>query len=278
MSGALAGRRILVVGAGTRSIDDPDAPIGNGRAISVVAGRAGATVDLCRRRRGGRRPDRGHGRGRGLHGPRAGRRRHRCRHLRRASSRLLPPRWAASTGSSSTSASARGWGCRAPRPSSGTPCSPSTSGRTSCSRPRRCEVMPEGGSIVFISSIAGLTPGSRIPAYDASKAALTGPLPPGRRRRRPQGDPCQRRRARPDRHAARAPRHRGPPVTRQGARAARAAGHGVGGRRAGRLPPQRRRQLHHQPAPRRRRRPHRSTRLGRRPAPTYLSSRSAGSP
>jgi NAD(P)-dependent dehydrogenase (short-subunit alcohol dehydrogenase family) len=34
--------------------------------------------------------------------------------------------------------------------------------------------MPEGGSIVFISSIAGLTPGSRIPAYDSSKAALTG--------------------------------------------------------------------------------------------------------
>lgn len=34
--------------------------------------------------------------------------------------------------------------------------------------------MPEGGAIVFVSSIAGLTPGSRIPAYDASKAALTG--------------------------------------------------------------------------------------------------------
>ena len=44
MSGALAGRRVLVVGAGTRAIDDPDAPIGNGRAIAVVAGRAGATV------------------------------------------------------------------------------------------------------------------------------------------------------------------------------------------------------------------------------------------
>src|SRR3546814_6158027 len=34
--------------------------------------------------------------------------------------------------------------------------------------------MPEGGAIVFVSSIAGLTPGSRIPAYDSSKAALTG--------------------------------------------------------------------------------------------------------
>lgn len=34
--------------------------------------------------------------------------------------------------------------------------------------------MPAGGSIVFVSSIAGLTAGSRIPAYDASKAALVG--------------------------------------------------------------------------------------------------------
>ncbi len=123
------------------------------------------------------------------------------------------------------------------------------------------EVMPEGGAIVFISSIAGLTPGQPHPGLRRLEGGPHGPLPPGRRRRGPQGDPCQRRRARSDRHAARAPRHRGPPVTRQGARAARAAGHRVGGRRAGRLPPQRRRQLHHQPAPRRRRRPHRSTRL-----------------
>ncbi len=35
-------------------------------------------------------------------------------------------------------------------------------------------VMGEGGSIVFISSVAGLRPGSQIPAYDASKAALHG--------------------------------------------------------------------------------------------------------
>jgi NAD(P)-dependent dehydrogenase (short-subunit alcohol dehydrogenase family) len=34
--------------------------------------------------------------------------------------------------------------------------------------------MPEGGSIVFIGSIAGLGPGSRLPAYDASKAGLIG--------------------------------------------------------------------------------------------------------
>jgi NAD(P)-dependent dehydrogenase (short-subunit alcohol dehydrogenase family) len=35
-------------------------------------------------------------------------------------------------------------------------------------------LMPEGGSVVFIGSVAGSKPGSRIPAYDSAKAALTG--------------------------------------------------------------------------------------------------------
>ncbi len=34
--------------------------------------------------------------------------------------------------------------------------------------------MADGGSIVLISSIASMKPGSRLPAYDASKAGLTG--------------------------------------------------------------------------------------------------------
>jgi NAD(P)-dependent dehydrogenase (short-subunit alcohol dehydrogenase family) len=42
--GRLAGRRVLVVGAGTRPSDDPDAPPGNGRAIAVLAAREGAAV------------------------------------------------------------------------------------------------------------------------------------------------------------------------------------------------------------------------------------------
>jgi NAD(P)-dependent dehydrogenase (short-subunit alcohol dehydrogenase family) len=40
----LAGRRILVVGAGTRPSADPDAPPGNGRAIAVLAAREGAAI------------------------------------------------------------------------------------------------------------------------------------------------------------------------------------------------------------------------------------------
>lgn len=34
--------------------------------------------------------------------------------------------------------------------------------------------LPEGGAVVLVSSVAGLRPGSFIPAYDASKAALAG--------------------------------------------------------------------------------------------------------
>lgn len=44
MSASLAGRRLLVVGGGTRNIGDPDAPPGNGRAIAVDAARQGACV------------------------------------------------------------------------------------------------------------------------------------------------------------------------------------------------------------------------------------------
>jgi NAD(P)-dependent dehydrogenase (short-subunit alcohol dehydrogenase family) len=46
VTGNLAGRTVLVVGAGTRPSPEPDAPPGNGRAIAVDAARAGATV-IC---------------------------------------------------------------------------------------------------------------------------------------------------------------------------------------------------------------------------------------
>ena len=40
----LEGRRILVVGAGQREIDDAEPPVGNGRAISLLFAREGATL------------------------------------------------------------------------------------------------------------------------------------------------------------------------------------------------------------------------------------------
>lgn len=42
--GRLAGRRILVVGGGQQAIDDADAPVGNGRAMCELAAREGAVV------------------------------------------------------------------------------------------------------------------------------------------------------------------------------------------------------------------------------------------
>ncbi|MFF3912105.1 SDR family NAD(P)-dependent oxidoreductase [Streptomyces sp. NPDC001852] len=42
--GLLTGRNVLVIGAGTRPSDDPKAPVGNGRAVAVLAAREGACV------------------------------------------------------------------------------------------------------------------------------------------------------------------------------------------------------------------------------------------
>jgi NAD(P)-dependent dehydrogenase (short-subunit alcohol dehydrogenase family) len=50
--GRLAGRRILVVGAGTRPSPDPDPPLGNGRAIAILAAREGASVACADKARG----------------------------------------------------------------------------------------------------------------------------------------------------------------------------------------------------------------------------------
>jgi NAD(P)-dependent dehydrogenase (short-subunit alcohol dehydrogenase family) len=47
MSGRLDGRRLLVVGGGSQPCDHDDAPMGNGRAISVAAAREGAAIAVA---------------------------------------------------------------------------------------------------------------------------------------------------------------------------------------------------------------------------------------
>src|SRR5262245_51357602 len=42
--GRMRGRRVLVVGAGTRPSPEPNAPVGNGRAIACLCAREGALV------------------------------------------------------------------------------------------------------------------------------------------------------------------------------------------------------------------------------------------
>ena len=44
LASPLAGTRLLVIGAGTLVADIPDPPVGNGRAIAVLAARQGARV------------------------------------------------------------------------------------------------------------------------------------------------------------------------------------------------------------------------------------------
>ncbi len=173
MTRLLEGRRILVVGAGTRVIDDPEAPVGNGRAIAVVLGREGSTVacadldaDACA-----------------------------------ATASLVEAEGATAhalvadvsdaqscadlvEAAEATMGGLDGLVCNV-----GIGAGMGMGGTTAeqwdavfavnvrshfllaaAALPR----LGDGGSIVFISSIAGLTAGSRIPAYDSSKSALTG--------------------------------------------------------------------------------------------------------
>ena len=171
MSGLLQGRCITVVGAGTQPSRDPDAPIGNGRAIAVRAAREGASV-ICVDRdeeaaqntwrqiseEGGRAAvqvsdvttEEG------------------CRDAVTDEPGLTPDGIVLNVGV--------GYGMGV----AGT--SPDDWDRTFALNlrahfllvRRALVILPDGGSIVFIGSAAGLRPGSRIPAYDASKAGLIG--------------------------------------------------------------------------------------------------------
>ena len=164
--GKLAGRRIVVVGAGTQPSDEPDAPPGNGRAISVLAAREGASIVCLDRDRA-------------------------------AAEETVA--WIAKDGGKAEAAVAD-----ASEPGAIDAIQGPVDGlvlnvgigrgvRLAGTTPEDWDVtlavnlrshflacrealprLPAGGSIVFISSIAGLKPGSRIPAYDASKAAVFG--------------------------------------------------------------------------------------------------------
>ena len=169
----LDGRRVLVVGGGTRPSDDPDAPPGNGRAIAVAAARAGASVAVA-----------------DMDGDAA-----------RETAALVEDEGGKATvvvGDVSEEAAcltvveesvARlggldglvlNVGIGSGRRLEGTSAEQwddvfSVNVRAHFLVARAAlPHMPEGGSIVFISSVAGLKPGSGIPAYDSSKAALGG--------------------------------------------------------------------------------------------------------
>ena len=173
LEGRLEGRKILVVGAGTRKVDDPDAPAGNGRAIAVTAAIEGATVacadiDVVAARETATqvRDAGGHAQVVVADVSDAAA----CAAMVAEAADLLEGldgvvvnvgigagQWLAKTTVEQwdevfdVNVRAHFLTCKAALP-----------------------LVPDGGSIVLISSVAGLRPGSRIPAYDASKAALAG--------------------------------------------------------------------------------------------------------
>ena len=167
--------RVLVVGAGTQPIDDPDAPIGNGRAIAVRAAREGAFV-VCADRDA---------------------------QLAAETARLVEEAGGGATVVIGDVATPEG--CAAiVDGATGDGIGESIDGlvlnvgigRGAGLRgttvddwditvdvnlrshflisQMAIDRISDGGTIVYISSVAGLKPGSRLPAYDASKAGVIG--------------------------------------------------------------------------------------------------------
>lgn len=171
MSRLLEGRRITVAGAGTRRSADPDAPVGNGRAIAIRAAREGASV-VC--------VDRD------------------------ADAATATARWITDEGGRASvvvsdvtteEGCALALGDQDGEPPNGLVINVGTafgSGVAGTSPDdwdrtfelnlrahfllirRAMEVLPDAAAVVFIGSVAGLQPGTRVPAYDASKAGLIG--------------------------------------------------------------------------------------------------------
>jgi NAD(P)-dependent dehydrogenase (short-subunit alcohol dehydrogenase family) len=168
----LAGHKVLVVGAGTRRSEDPESPPGNGRAIAVLAARAGAALALADRdgaavAETARLVEAEGARAEVLLGDVA--EEADCnRIVEEATAALggldglvLNVGIGAGTGLAGTSADQ--WDLVF---------SVNLRSHFLCAKAALPHM--EGGSIVFISSVAGLKPGSTIPAYDASKAGLVG--------------------------------------------------------------------------------------------------------
>ena len=171
--GRLRGRRILVIGAGTRPSAAPDAPIGNGRAIAVLCAREGAAIGCADRDAAAaeetlRLVEKEGGRGAVLVADVTDA--DACERVVAEAERALGGldglvlNVGIGEGRGLAGSDAAAWD------------------RTFAVNLRAhflvaraaLPLLPAGGSVVFVSSIAGKTPGSGIPAYDASKAGLDG--------------------------------------------------------------------------------------------------------
>jgi NAD(P)-dependent dehydrogenase (short-subunit alcohol dehydrogenase family) len=166
----LEGRTVLVVGAGTQPSDEPDPPLGNGRAISLRTAREGATVVCADRDEVAATETAEQVRAVGgtasvVVGDVTDE--SSCAEIVAAAGTPLHGLVANAgigRGGGLAGTSADDWDATF---------AVNLRGAFLLARdalPR----LSEGGSIVFIGSLAGLRPGSRLPAYDASKAGLIG--------------------------------------------------------------------------------------------------------
>ncbi len=172
MSASLGGARVLVVGAGTRPSPDPEAPPGNGRAIALAAARAGAALALADRDEAAARETARLVEAEGapaevLVGDVADD--HACQAIVEGALVAL----------GGLDGLVLNVGIGAGRRLEGTTPEQwdlvfSVNVRAHFLVARAALPHMRDGSIVFISSVAGLKPGSSIPAYDSSKAALAG--------------------------------------------------------------------------------------------------------
>jgi NAD(P)-dependent dehydrogenase (short-subunit alcohol dehydrogenase family) len=172
--GRLDGRRVLVVGGGQRSFDAASDPIGNGRAMSLLFAREGARVAVADRVRASAEETvamitRASGRGFAIEADIGS----------EADVARMIDEACAGLGGLDGLVLNVGIGVGAlglegiKQEEWDHTLAVNLRGPMLCCRaalPR----LDDGASIVFISSIAGLTSGSRIVAYDASKAALGG--------------------------------------------------------------------------------------------------------
>jgi len=173
--GRLAGRRILVVGGGQRVTNPADDPIGNGRAMSLLCAREGAKVAVAdinldsARETVAMMPDKIQGEAAALHADVS--REEDCVRLAHEAHAALGGLdglvlnvGVGLGGLGLKNTQAEHWdktfaiNVRAPM--------------LLCRE--ALPVLDEGASIVFISSIASMRAGSRLAAYDSSKAALGG--------------------------------------------------------------------------------------------------------
>ena len=174
MTARLEGRRLLVVGGGSQAAGDPDAPPSNGRAISVLAAREGARVAVADRVAGAAEETAGFvreedGEATVIVADAA---------VAEDCERMVTEAIDALGGLDglvlNVGIGIAGLGLEGTEVDAWDKVLAVNLRSHFLVCRRAIGVLPEGSSIVFISSLAGLRPGSFLPAYDSSKAGMIG--------------------------------------------------------------------------------------------------------